>query len=281
MNFERLVQRTAATLLMSMICLISLAQSRTVSGVVLDSRGDPVIGANIRVVSDASIGTITDLDGKFSLAVPGTAKQLEISFIGMQTQTVSIVAGQPVHVTLAEDAEILDEVVVIGYQTVKRKDLTGSVASVSGEQIAAMPVANAAQALQGKLAGVNVTTQDGRPDAAVSIRVRGGGSISQSNDPLVLIDGVSGSLSDIPGDQIESIDVLKDASSTAICVCPFLLGCYNRIIKPWAKLFFRLWWSLCGGHLFNEGTPHNDATFLRVSRWQTFLFIIATQRKAV
>ena len=216
MNFERLVQRTAATLLMSMICLISLAQSRTVSGVVLDSRGDPVIGANIRVVSDASIGTITDLDGKFSLAVPGTAKQLEISFIGMQTQTVSIVAGQPVHVTLAEDAEILDEVVVIGYQTVKRKDLTGSVASVSGEQIAAMPVANAAQALQGKLAGVNVTTQDGRPDAAVSIRVRGGGSISQSNDPLVLIDGVSGSLSDIPGDQIESIDVLKDASSTAI-----------------------------------------------------------------
>ena len=216
MNLERLVQRTAATLLMSMICLISLAQSRTVSGVVLDSRGDPVIGANIRVVSDASIGTITDLDGKFSLAVPGTAKQLEISFIGMQTQTVSIVAGQPVHVTLAEDAEILDEVVVIGYQTVKRKDLTGSVASVSGEQIAAMPVANAAQALQGKLAGVNVTTQDGRPDAAVSIRVRGGGSISQSNDPLVLIDGVSGSLSDIPGDQIESIDVLKDASSTAI-----------------------------------------------------------------
>ena len=134
----------------SPLCLISLAQSRTVSGVVLDSRGDPVIGANIRVVSDASIGTITDLDGKFSLAVPGTAKQLEISFIGMQTQTVSIVAGQPVHVTLAEDAEILDEVVVIGYQTVKRKDLTGSVASVSGEQIAAMPVANAAQALQGK-----------------------------------------------------------------------------------------------------------------------------------
>ena len=218
MNFERLVQRTAATLLMSMICLISLAQSRTVSGVVLDSRGDPVIGANIRVVSDASIGTITDLDGKFSLAVPGTAKQLEISFIGMQTQTVSIVAGQPVHVTLAEDAEILDEVVVIGYQTVKRKDLTGSVASVSGEQIAAMPVANAAQALQGKLAGVNVTTQDGRPDAAVSIRVRGGISITQSNDPLYIIDGFPSEdgMSTIDPGEIETIDVLKDASATAI-----------------------------------------------------------------
>ncbi len=111
----------------------------------------------------------------------------------------------------------LDEVVVIGYQTIKRKDLTGSVASVRGEDVATMPVANVAQALQGKLPGVNVTTQDGRPDATVSIRVRGGGSISQSNDPLILVDGITvKSLDDIPSDQVESIDVLKDASSTAI-----------------------------------------------------------------
>lgn len=107
--------------------------------------------------------------------------------------------------------------VVIGYQTVKRRDLTGSVASVNGKQIAAVPVANVAQALQGKLPGVNVTSQDGRPDASVSIRVRGGGSVSQSNDPLILVDGVVvSSLNDIPSEQIESIDVLKDASSTAI-----------------------------------------------------------------
>ncbi len=105
---------------------------------------------------------------------------------------------------------------VIGYQTVKRKDLTGSVASVTGKDVSAMPVSNVAQALQGKLPGVNVTTQDGRPDATVSIRVRGGGSISQSNEPLVLIDGIPGTISDVPSDQVASIDVLKDASSTAI-----------------------------------------------------------------
>ena len=216
MDSKRLVQKTFAALLLSMLCLVSFAQNRTVTGVVLDNRGDPVIGANIKVVGDATTGTITDIDGKFSLSVPTSAKQLEISFIGMQAQKVNIVAGQPVNVTLEEDAEVLDEVVVIGYQTVKRKDLTGSVASVNGKNIAASPVSNVAQALQGKLPGVNVTSQDGRPDAEISIRVRGGGSISQSNDPLVLIDGVSGTLSDIPADQVESIDVLKDASSTAI-----------------------------------------------------------------
>ncbi len=203
-------------LVMSMVCWAASAQDFPVTGTVLDSKGEPVIGANVRVQGNTSIGTITDIDGKFNLNVPSTAKKLEISFMGMASQVVNIAKGKPVTVTMTDDMEVLDEVVVIGYQSVKRKDLTGSVASVSGKQIAQMPVANVAQALQGKLSGVNVTTQDGRPDATVSIRVRGGGSISQSNDPLVLIDGVSGSLSDIPGDQIESIDVLKDASSTAI-----------------------------------------------------------------
>ena len=149
MDSKRLVQKTFAALLLSMLCLVSFAQNRTVTGVVLDNRGDPVIGANIKVVGDATTGTITDIDGKFSLSVPASAKQLEISFIGMQAQKVNIVAGQPVNVTLEEDAEVLDEVVVIGYQTVKRKDLTGSVASVNGKNIAASPVSNVAQALQG------------------------------------------------------------------------------------------------------------------------------------
>ncbi len=98
----------------------------------------------------------------------------------------------------------------------KRKDLTGAVSSVSGKEIATAPVANVAQAMQGKLPGVNVVSQDGRPGADISIRVRGGGSISQSNQPLILIDGVPGTLSDIPVSQVQSIDVLKDASSTAI-----------------------------------------------------------------
>lgn len=216
MDSKRLVKKTFVALFLSMLCLVSFAQSRNVTGVVLDNRGDPVIGANIKVVGNSTIGTITDIDGNFSLSIPNTAKQLEVSFIGMQAQQVNVVVGQPMHVTLKEDNEVLDEVVVIGYQTVKRKDLTGSVASVNGKNIAAAPVSNVAQALQGKLPGVNVTSQDGRPDAEVSIRIRGGGSISQSNDPLILIDGVSGTLSDIPADQVESIDVLKDASSTAI-----------------------------------------------------------------
>jgi TonB-linked SusC/RagA family outer membrane protein len=122
-----------------------------------------------------------------------------------------------INFTLEVSTSKLDEVVVIGYGTSKRKDLTGAVSSVSGKELAAVPVANAAQALQGKLAGVNVTTQDGRPGASVSIRVRGGGSVSQSNEPLYIVDGFPvSSISDVPANQIQSIDVLKDASSTAI-----------------------------------------------------------------
>ncbi|MDP2112549.1 MAG: SusC/RagA family TonB-linked outer membrane protein, partial [Bacteroidota bacterium] len=117
---------------------------------------------------------------------------------------------------LASSSLEIDEVVAIGYGTVRKRDVTGSVASVSGEQLSAIPVANVAQALQGRLPGVTVTSQDGRPDASISIRVRGGGSISQSNDPLVLIDGIPGNISDVPAGMVESIDVLKDASSTAI-----------------------------------------------------------------
>ncbi|MDR2937075.1 MAG: TonB-dependent receptor, partial [Rikenellaceae bacterium] len=122
-----------------------------------------------------------------------------------------------IDIVLAEDALQLEDVVVIGYGTVKRRDLTGSVASVTGEDIASAPVANAAQALQGRVAGVNIITQDGRPDASIKIRVRGGGSITQSNDPLFIVDGFpTTGISDIPASQIESIDILKDASSTAI-----------------------------------------------------------------
>lgn len=118
---------------------------------------------------------------------------------------------------MKEDTQALDEVVVIGYGTVKRRDLTGAIASVKGEQVAANPVSNVAQALQGRLPGVNVISQDGRPGATISVRVRGGGSITQSNEPLYVVDGFPvSSIDDIPVADIESIDVLKDASSTAI-----------------------------------------------------------------
>ena len=211
MNLRIIVRNGAIILVLNMLCLLTFGQKAT--GMVNDALGEPMIGVNV-LVKGTTNGTSTDLDGKFSVEnVPDNAI-LVVTYIGYFAKEVK--TGQNLVVVLEEDEEVLDEVVVIGYQTIKRKDLTGSVASVSGKQLAAMPVANAAQALQGKLAGVNVMSQDGRPDAEVSIRVRGGGSISQSNEPLILIDGVSGSLNEISTDQIGSIDVLKVASSTAI-----------------------------------------------------------------
>jgi TonB-dependent starch-binding outer membrane protein SusC len=205
--------------LLSILCAVltggvAFAQ-QNVSGTVRDTKGEPVIGAGI-VVEGTTNGVISDIDGNWSLSVPANST-IVASCIGYTDVKVKVTAGQSVYnITLEESSLYLDDVVVIGYQTVKRRDLTGSVSSVSAKQLASTPVSNVAQALQGKLAGVNVVSQDGRPDASINIRVRGGGSISQSNDPLILIDGVSGTLSDIPSDQVESIDVLKDASSTAI-----------------------------------------------------------------
>lgn len=215
MKLKKLSKKVITALFLSMFSLIAFAQNLTVTGSVKDAAGEPMIGVNVQVVGTAT-GTITNIDGNYSIQAPANGK-LQFSFIGYLSETISINNQSTIHATLREDTEVLDEVVVIGYQTVKRRDLTGSVASVNGKQIAAVPVANVAQALQGKLPGVNVTSQDGRPDASVSIRVRGGGSVSQSNDPLILVDGVVvSSLNDIPSEQIESIDVLKDASSTAI-----------------------------------------------------------------
>ena len=208
------------TVLMGALALIlgtttAFAQQK-VTGTVKDAKGLPVIGAGIVEQGNPTNGAVTTVDGDFTLTVSPKAT-LVASCIGYKDAIITLTEGQKsVAIILEEDALFLDDAVVIGYQTVKRRDLTGSVASVNSKTLAAAPVANVAQALQGKLAGVNVISQDGRPDATVNIRVRGGGSISQSNDPLVLIDGVAGTLSDIPSDQVESIDVLKDASSTAI-----------------------------------------------------------------
>ncbi|MCX6333348.1 MAG: TonB-dependent receptor [Bacteroidia bacterium] len=188
----------------------------TVTGKVIDTENQPVIGANV-VVKGTTIGTMTGIDGKFSIGAPSSTSILTVSFIGYVPQEFIVGNNTVLNVTLQAEATALNEVVVIGYGTIPKRDLTGSVASISGAQIAAVPVSNAAQAMVGKLPGVSVVSQDGRPDASISIRVRGGGSISQSNDPLFIVDGFPvGSISDIPGDLIESIDVLKDASSTAI-----------------------------------------------------------------
>jgi TonB-linked SusC/RagA family outer membrane protein len=196
---------------------IARAQNKIVSGKVTSDDGATLSGATISL-KGTTTATTTDLSGEYSISVPSTGKEILIfSYVGNEKKEVSIGDQKIINVSLVKtSSSSLNEVVVIGYGTVKRKDLTGSVSSVSGKEIATAPVANVAQAMQGKLPGVSVVSQDGRPGADVSIRVRGGGSISQSNQPLILIDGVQGTLSDIPSDQVQSIDVLKDASSTAI-----------------------------------------------------------------
>ncbi len=193
------------------------AQTVTLKGKVTEADTNmPFPGATV-VVLGTTNGTITDVDGNYSLSNVPSDATIVFSFIGMKTQQIAVAGQTTISVALEAETIGLEEVVAVGYGTVKKRDITGSVASVSGDDIAAVPVADAAQAMQGKLSGVSVVAQDGRPDAEVSIRIRGGGSITQSNDPLFIVDGFPvSSISDIPGDQIESIDVLKDASSTAI-----------------------------------------------------------------
>jgi TonB-linked SusC/RagA family outer membrane protein len=186
-----------------------------ISGVVKSSDNNPIIGSTV-AVKNSSIGTITDIEGKFSLNVPSNAV-LIISFLGYETQEVEVNNKTIFQIVLKEKDYKLDEVVVIGYGTVKRRDITGSVASVQGDVIQSIPVANVQEAITGKLSGVQVVTTEGSPDAEVKIRIRGGGSITGDNTPLYIVDGFPvSSISDISPADIESIDVLKDASSTAI-----------------------------------------------------------------
>lgn len=192
------------------------AQDITVTGTVKERAGETVIGASVVEKGNPGNGTITDLDGHYSITVPANAT-LVFSFVGMQTKEMEVDGRQTLDVTLEDDTQLLDEVVVIGYGTVAKRDLTGSVASVGAEELSTMPVNNVSEALTGRMPGVSITTTEGSPDAEVKIRVRGGGSLSQDNSPLYIVDGFPvNSISDIASSDIESIDVLKDASSTAI-----------------------------------------------------------------
>ena len=209
--------RSICFVLILFIAQCAYAQNRIITGVVTDNKQEPLIGVNVMVKGNEATGTITDIDGSYRLSVPSDKTVLVFSYIGYIPYEVTVGKNSKINVILKEDTQALDEVVVIGYGTVKRRDLTGAIASVKGEQVAANPVSNVAQALQGRLPGVNVISQDGRPGATISVRVRGGGSITQSNEPLYVVDGFPvSSIDDIPVADIESIDVLKDASSTAI-----------------------------------------------------------------
>jgi TonB-linked SusC/RagA family outer membrane protein len=191
------------------------AQIKTVTGIVKDASGETIIGASV-IVKGTKAATITDVNGAFKLSVPADSKTLVASYIGMEPKEVQI-KGTVINVTLQSVDKSLEEVVVIGYGTQKKKDLTGSVSSVSEKELRDIPVATAAEAITGKLPGVQVTTTEGSPDAEIKIRVRGGGSITQSNTPLYIVDGFfKDDIKDIAPSEIQTIDVLKDASSTAI-----------------------------------------------------------------
>jgi len=195
--------------------IVGSMSAQTIKGNVKDSSGEAVIGATIMEKGTKNVA-VTDFDGNFTLKLTGN-NPIVISYIGMKTQTVNVAGKSSVSVVLEDEATTLNDVVVIGYGSVKKKDLTGSVATVNSETLAAVPVANATEALTGKMAGVQITTTEGSPDAEMKVRVRGGGSITQSNEPLYIVDGFPvETISDIPANEIEDITVLKDASSTAI-----------------------------------------------------------------
>lgn len=189
-------------------------QAKTITGVIRDVNGEPVIGANV-VEKGTTNGTISDVEGRFSLNVAPSAT-LIITYIGYVSREIPVGTNSSITVTLEEDTEMLEEVVVVGYGTVKKKDLTGAVASVKGDDLAARRTTQLSTALQGSVAGVLVTRDNAAPGAAAgSIKVRGVTTIGETS-PLVIIDGVPGSINDVNPNDVESMSVLKDAASASI-----------------------------------------------------------------
>lgn len=196
---------------------VAFPQGISVSGTVTDGEtGEVLPGVNV-VLKGTTLGSITSIDGNYQMEVPGSNSILEFSYIGYESQEVPVEGRTEINVVLEKASTLMDEVVVVGYGTARRQDLTGSIATMNADEINKIPIANVAEAMKGRLPGVNIITTDGSPDAEVVIRVRGGGSVTQDNSPLFVVDGfIVGSIRDIPPSDISSITVLKDAASTAI-----------------------------------------------------------------
>ncbi|WP_443937491.1 SusC/RagA family TonB-linked outer membrane protein [Pedobacter sp. MW01-1-1] len=195
------------------------AQNRQLTGTVKDKKdGQPIVGVSV-LIKDSKVGTSTDGDGNFKISIPAKGAILVFNYVGYKSKSIAVTNETKLNVSLEEDANTLQEVTVnIGYGTVKKEALTGSVSSLGGKDIEQFPVANVAQALAGKLAGVSVLTTEGSPGADINIKVRGGSSLTGDNSPLYVVDGVQveNALSLLSPNEIESIDVLKDVASTAI-----------------------------------------------------------------
>jgi TonB-linked SusC/RagA family outer membrane protein len=207
-------------LTLALCCLlysVVSAQNRSLSGVVSDAKnGETLVGVSI-LVKGTNQGTSTDANGKFSIAVPGNNAVLVINYVGYVKQEVQAGNQAQLNIRLTPDETALSEVIVIGYGTVKKRDLTGSVVSVKGDDIAKVPSANPLESIQGKVPGVDITRSNGSASSPVNINIRGTRSISANNDPLIIVDGVQySSLQDLNPNDIASMDILKDASSTAI-----------------------------------------------------------------
>ena len=211
-----MLQRLMFTVLFTVFAIGAFAQNK-ITGTVVDAQGEPIIGASV-VIKGTSNGTVTDFDGKFVIANAPAKGSLVISYVGYRTQTISLSGTNQIKTTLEEDKQLLDEVVVVGYGVQRKSDVTGALTRVGEKELNAKPVNNAFEALQGKAAGVDITTSE-RPGTIGSIAIRGQRSISAGKGPLYVVDGVplqAGGIETLNPRDIESIDILKDASSTAI-----------------------------------------------------------------
>lgn len=218
MHFNHyLISRLRILLLLLVSTVVVRAQDLTVRGTVTDENGAALTGVSVTLKSTTS-GVITDINGNFSLSAK-SGNVLVFSMIGYVTTERTVNAAQTViNVQLESTDTQLTEVVVVGYGTQRKEAVTGSVASISGDKVREIPVPNISQALQGRLAGVEMSQTSTRPGATMQIRVRGTRSLSADNNPLIVLDGIPfpGSLADLNPNDIKSIDVLKDASATAI-----------------------------------------------------------------
>lgn len=189
-------------------------QKKTITGTIVDATGVPIIGANI-IEAGTTNGTVTDADGKFSLSVDNNAT-IHISYIGYLEQSIATAGQSAFNITLLEDTKALDEVVVVGYGTIRKEELTNAVSSVKSEDFVKGSITDAAQLIKGQVAGVNIINPDANPTGTSQIVLRGVTTLASGTQPLIVIDGVPGSLSDVAPDDIESIDILKDGSAAAI-----------------------------------------------------------------
>lgn len=211
------MKKTIFLIFLSFTSLVLLAQTVQLKGTVKDAKtGELLIGVNI-IVEGSQTGTVTDLDGNFVISAPADGT-LKISYIGYKTQQVKFSGQKMLDIQLESDSKTIDEIVVVGYSVQKKRDVLGAISKVGSNELSKIPVASAQQALQGRIAGVNVAAQTGAPGAPISVRIRGVNSIGLGNEPLYIVDGIpiEGALNNIPPGEIETMTVLKDASSAAI-----------------------------------------------------------------